>query len=377
MTVWICFWAFAASIFYLLLGYPLLLGLRRRVPVLKRFEPKTVTVVLAVRNGEQWLDRKLRNLLGLDYPAELLDVLVVSDGSTDRTEEIAHGWRGARVRLIALPPCGKAAALSAGIAQATGEILFFTDVRQELERGSLRALVACLGDPKVGVVSGELVIREGNSREEASVGLYWKYEKWIRMRESAVDSILGATGCIYAMRRSLAVPLPSGVLLDDVFLPLAAFFKGFRLILEPEAKAYDSPTSLHTEFRRKVRTQAGVYQLLAFYPQLLSPSNRMWSDFLSHKLGRLLLPWLLLGLFGASLALPGAWRGIALVQIACYLLALADPLIPDGFPLKRATSPMRAFVVLVAAAACAISILFVPPERLWRPTHVRKSPENV
>src|SRR5205085_1070151 len=105
-------------------------------------------------------------------------------------------------------------------------------------------------------------------------------------------SIPGATGCIYAMRRNLAVPLPSGVLLDDVFLPFAAFFKGFRLILEPAAKAYDSPTSLDTEFRRKVRTQAGVYQLLRYYPQLLGPGNRMWLDFCSHKLGRLALPWL-------------------------------------------------------------------------------------
>src|SRR5207247_2069639 len=140
-------------------------------------------------------------LLELDYPRDLVEVIVISDGSTDRTAELARRFE---VRLVEVHPGGKAAALNAGLAQATGEILFFTDVRQRLDRSSLSNLVARFADPRVGVVSGELVILDGTSSEEANNGLYWRYEKWIRKSLGALGSIPGATGCIYAMRRELA-----------------------------------------------------------------------------------------------------------------------------------------------------------------------------
>ena len=152
---------------------------------------------------------------------------------------------------------------------AGGEILFFTDVRQTLAADSLRNLIANFADPKVGVVSGELVILDKAGHEDAQVGLYWKYEKWLRKRLSRIDSLPGATGCIYAMRRELAGPLPPDCLLDDVYLPMIAFFRGRRLVLDETAKAYDTAISRETEFWRKVRTQAGVYQLLGWFPQLL------------------------------------------------------------------------------------------------------------
>ncbi len=364
----IAFFALSAAILYLLAGYPLLLLLRSRRPIQKKFTPRTVTVLLAVKNGERWLEQKLTSLMQLDYPRELLDIIVISDGSTDATESIARSWSDRGIMLVVQPPEGKASALNAGIARARGEILLFTDVRQPFAPETLRELVACFHDPSVGVVSGELIIREGQSFEESSVGLYWKYEKWIRMRLSAIDSILGATGCIYAMRRELAVEMPTGILLDDVFLPLAAFFRGFRSILEPAAKAFDSPTSLEAEFRRKVRTQAGVYQLLRYYPQLLGPKNRMWIDFVSHKFGRLLLPWLLAALFAISFWLHGPWRAALWAQIAFYAIACLDASVPDGLPIKRITSPCRTFVTLMAAAACAVSIFFIPADRLWK-TH--------
>lgn len=371
----IAFFALAAAIVYALAGYPLLLLTRRRRPVRKKFTPRTVSVLLAVKNGEAWLEKKLENLAALDYPGELVDVIVISDGSTDETEQIARRWLDRRVTLIAREAEGKSAALNAGMANAGGEILLFTDVRQELEARSLRELVACFEDPAVGVVSGELIIREGQSEEESSVGLYWKYEKWIRMRLSAIDSILGATGCIYAMRRELAVEMPKSILLDDVFLPLAAFFRGFRSILEPAAKAFDSPTSLQTEFRRKVRTQAGVYQLLRYYPELLGPRNRMWMDFVSHKFGRLMLPWLLIALFAVSLLLPWPWRAAAVAQAIFYLLALIDLVLPDRWPAKKLTSPVRTFVALMAAAACAVSIATIPAERFWKTAAQRRTDE--
>jgi biofilm PGA synthesis N-glycosyltransferase PgaC len=366
----------AAFLLYVLFGYPLLLAARVRLfakPVKKAAGLKSVSILLAVKNGEKFLEQKLESILALDYPRQLLQILVISDGSTDRTDSIATGYASEGVELIAVPPMGKAAALNAGMERASGEILFFTDVRQVLNGDSLRNLIACFADDRVGVVSGELVILDGVTHGEASVGLYWRYEKWIRNRLSQLDSVMGATGCIYAMRRELAVPLPAGTLLDDVYLPLAAFFRGFRVIWDGSAKAFDFPTPLDTEFQRKVRTQAGIFQIIGNYPQLLGTGNRMWLDFVSHKLGRLLLPYACLLMAVSSFYLDHPWRTLAMAgQALFYGLAIADMAIPEGFAAKKLTSPLRTFVVLMAAAFCAGSILFLPHSYFWKETKVRQ-----
>jgi len=370
---WI-FASFAAALAYILLGYPLLLGVFSRFmrhPVQKSRQQPAVSAIIAVYNGERFIADKLRSLLELDYPRDKIEILVASDGSSDRTEGIVEQFKDQGVRLLRLPHGGKCAALNAAIAQASGEILLLTDVRQTLAPGSLQFLVDCFADPAVGVVSGELVIRSGAGLEEAEAGLYWRYEFWIRKQLSGIDSIFGASGSIYAMRRSLAVPLPADMLLDDVYLPLAAFFRGYRLIVEPAAQAFDFPTALDTEFRRKVRTLAGNYQILAAYPALLGPRNRMWVHFVSYKLGRLLLPYLLAGLLISSFWLPGAWAPVALLaQALFYGLAALDGFIPKNSALKKISSPVRTFVVLILAAACATAILFVPPRTLWKETKI-------
>lgn len=370
MAAEIVFLLSAAFVLYVLAGYPLLLAVRSRdggQPVAKAPFDYSVSVLLAVHNGERFIAEKLRTIFELDYPRNLLQVIVISDGSTDSTEQMVKEF-GRGVELISVPGGGKAAALNAGMARASGHILFFTDVRQRLAPDSLRNLVACFSDPEVGVASGELIILDGVTREEASVGLYWCYEKWMRRRLSQIDSVMGATGCIYCMRRSLAVPMPADTLLDDVYLPIATFLRGFRVIWDGSAKAYDYPTPLDAEFRRKVRTQAGVYQLIGAYPQLLGPKNRMWLDFASHKLGRLLLPFALILIAISSFFLPDPWRSLALLgQAAFYGLALLDLVMPDSFPMKRLTSPIRTFVVLMAAALCAVSILVRPASSFWKP----------
>jgi cellulose synthase/poly-beta-1,6-N-acetylglucosamine synthase-like glycosyltransferase len=360
---------------YTLFGYPLLLGLLARWrtrPVRKAPWRATVSVILPVYNGEPWMAAKLESILALNYPAELLEILVVSDGSTDATESIVGGFTDrAKIVFRALPRGGKAAALNAAMAIAGGEILFFTDVRQNLHPDSLANLVACFADPEVGVASGELVIRQGAGLEEASVGLYWKYEKWIRKQLSRLDSVLGATGCIYAMRRHLASPLPEDTLNDDMYLPLAAFFRGARVILDDSALAYDYPTALASEFRRKVRTLAGVYQIVGFYPALLGPRNRMWIHFFSHKLARLLMPWAMIAAAVAGFGLPAPWNVWAVgAEASACALAWLDVWLPAGFPLKRLTSPIRTFAVLMAASLCALAILVVPPRVLWKETRV-------
>jgi len=364
------FVASAAFLVYVLFGYPLLLAVwarRRPRGILKRLDRKTVSVLLPVRNGEPWIRRKLESLLELNYPRELVEILVISDGSTDRTEAIVEEFAARGVELLRIPPSGKAAALNWGLERAQGEILFFTDVRQPLDPECLNHLVACFADPEVGVVTGDLVVLEGDRQEEASVGLYWKYEKWIRRQLNRLGSLLVVTGCFYAMRRALAVPLPAGTLADDAVLPLAVFLRGYRIVFEERARAYDFPTKLEAEFRRKVRTLAGLFQLIRFYPALLGPANRMWLHFYSYKLSRLVLPYALLAILVSSFGLPGGWRAWSLGgQALFYLLALADPAIPESWLLKRISSASRAFAVWMLAALCSAAVLFLPPEKLWR-----------
>lgn len=362
-----------AFVFYVIFGYPLIAIVWSRIlakPIAKSYAPRTVSILLPVHNGERWLADKLRTIRELNYPQELLDTIVISSASNDRTVAIANEHAGPGLRVIEVDQLGKAKALNAGLAVARGEILFFTDARQALDPNSLRALVAHFADPKVGVVSGELVIREGSTYEEESVGLYWKYEKLIRSAQSRIDSVTGSTGAIYAMRRELARQLPEGLLLDDVYQPLCAYFQGYRVTWEPGAKAFDYPASLKTEFRRKVRTLAGVYEIMGKFPRLLIPNHRLWFHFVSQKLGRLLLPYACIIVLVSSFFLPDTLRNLALAgQVALYGLALLDKLTPDTFPLKRLSSPASTFVALMAAAVVgAVAVIFVSPDRLWKPT---------
>lgn len=369
------FWIAAASagfVFYVLFAYPALLAFRtRNLPEPSAgpsWEPR-VTVLLPVHNGERWLEAKLRSLVGLDYPGEKLEILVVADGCSDRTVEVAEAFAGQGVRAIAVPPGGKAMALNRGMEEAAGEVYFFTDVRQRIAPDALRRMLSKLSVPEVGVVSGELVILDGETQQEASTGLYWKYEKWIRTRLSRLDSVPGATGCIYLMKRELANPLPAGTLLDDMYLPLGAFFAGYRVLIEPGAHAFDLPTGLETEFRRKVRTLAGNYQILTQYPALLGPGNRMWIHYVSHKLGRLLLPHALLALAISTVFLPDPLRiAVAAPQALIYSLAALDTVLPRGSGAARLTAPARTFVVMMAAAFGALSYFVVPSGSLWKPT---------
>ncbi len=366
----------AALIFYILIGYPLLLRLRSSGPAIAS-APQTpsVTAIVAVKDGAPWLAAKIDSLLALDYPPELFSILVVSDGSTDQTDSIVEGYAGRypNIQLLRVPAGGKCAAISAAVPLTSSELLLMTDVRQILAPNSLRYLTASMADPTVGAVSGEMRIRNPETLEESSVSLYWRFETWLRHSLSRIDSMLGVTGPFYVIRRSLFIPVPSHILLDDMYLPLHAFFRGYRLIAEASAVAWDYPTSLQTEFRRKVRTLAGNYQLLRYYPQLLSPfKNRLWLDYLSYKLGRLILPHLFLLLFVFSFFLPQPWALIVLVpQLSIYALALADRFIPDVSPLKRLCAPAVTFVTMMAAAFCAQSIFFVSPQKLWQPTRTR------
>ena len=364
-------------VFYLLIGYPVLLARSRRAAPPIRKDPafrSTVTILIAVHNGEEFIQKKLESILALDYPADMREILVISDGSTDGTQSIVESFADRGVRLLTVPRGGKASALNAGLAQAKGDILFFTDVRQALDRHALSHLVANFADPSVGAVTGELkLLNPARAGEQADMELYWKFELWARLQHSRIDSIFSVTGCIYALRRSLAAPLPPDTIADDGTSSLRAFFNGYRVVYDPEAIAYDYPAAPGGEFRRRLRTLAGLWQLFVRLPKLFTGANRMRFHFLSYKFGRLMLPWTILLILASTFALPDAsWRTFLLLdELMLVVIAILDQFIPTNFFVKRVSSPARTFLAMNLAALLAVLIFFVPPETLWRPTRMQ------
>ncbi|HVA64432.1 MAG TPA: glycosyltransferase [Terriglobales bacterium] len=352
------FWLAAILLVYTFAGYALLAWLRSRWrprPVRRQagFEP-SISIVLAVRNEEKVMAAKLANLAALDYPARLREVIVVSDGSSDATDAIlaAHAAApgGERVRFFPLPQAGgKAVALNRGLAAARGEVVVFTDARQRIAPEAVRRLVENFADPEVGAVSGELELGGGSG-----LGLYWRIEKKIRQWESAAGSSVGATGALYAVRRGALRPLPAGTILDDVFTPMQVVRQGLRVVFEPAALAYDQLGAPRHEFRRKVRTLSGNYQLLQLAPWILTRANPVRLAFVSHKLLRLLAPFALAALLLSSLLLTGPlYRLALLLQLAFYGLAVVGGFRRRLWGLRRLADPAHAFVLLNTAAALA------------------------
>jgi len=225
------FWISVAAILYTYIGYPvvvwMLAHLRNR-EVLKADIFPSISVVLACHNEQGNIEARIKNLLECDYPRDLLEIVIVSDGSTDLTAEIARRHASDRIRLFAYEQQkGKATALNIGVEIANGEIILFADARQSFEPSAIKELAANFADPSVGAASGELFLDGacGSSVAEG-VGLYWKYEKWIRKSESHFSSVIGATGAIYAIRRELWQPLPNSTILDDVYTPMAIALGG-------------------------------------------------------------------------------------------------------------------------------------------------------
>lgn len=367
------FWLAASVIGYSYLGYAAWLWLRSRWsprPVRRSSDEPSVSAVMVVRNEETVIARKLENLLTLDYPNQKLEVVVVSDGSSDRTVEVlAEFERDPRVRVVVKTVSqGKAAGLNDAVAQASGEVLFFTDARQQIEPGALRLLIENFGDPEVGAASGELMLGDPASGETGKgMGLYWRIEKKIRELESASGSVVGATGAIYCVRRNLFEALPPGTILDDVLVPMQVVGQGSRVIFDSRARAWDSPDlGDGREFSRKVRTLSGNYQLLQLAPWLLGSKNTIRFEFVSHKLTRLAVPLALLGLLLASTFLPQPFYRAALVaQLAFYVLSLiALGGIKVG-PLSRLADAARTFVVLNSAALVAFVNFVTGRKAVW------------
>ena len=375
----VAFWFAACIMLYTYAGYPLWIYLRSRWyprPQKQGAILPTVTIILAVHNGAALLRQKVAHLLSLDYPQDRIEIEIVSDGSTDGTDDILKEFQDPHIKCTRCSEhSGKAAALNIGMERATGEILLFIDIRPWIENNALQLLLSNFADPRVGCVAGELVLREDGHEPGARAigGLYWRYEQWIRNCEAKVDSPLGVYGGFYAVRRKLAQALPEGTILDDMLQPLSVIRQGYRSVLDMRARVYDIwPKSLRGEFHRKVRTLAGNFQLLQLAPWLLSRQNRLRFELISHKLLRLLVPILLVTLLISSALLASGsliYAGVLAAQVMFYVLAALGALPGKPF-LMRLAAPASAFCILNAAVVVGFyKFLFTrgPLWKIWTP----------
>lgn len=356
-------WTFVACftiVFYVYAGYWLVLRVfARRRPVQPAAIEPTVSVVIAARNEGPHLAAKLRNLAALDYPAHRLQIIVVSDGSSDETPAVLAEFP--EVIAVLLPVAGgKALALNEGVRRATGDLLLMLDVRQRLDADVLQRLLPPFADETVGAVSGELLLEaEDGTPSTEALGIYWKIEKAVRRMESESGSVVGVTGAVYMMRRALYQPLPAGLVLDDVLVPMQVARQGRRVLFQPAAVARDRIfAEPGKEFRRKVRTLTGNLQLVQLAPWLLRSANPLLFRFVSHKLLRLVVPFLLVTMLVASaVSSSPALRFMLWCQLIFFGLALVGTVWPQTRG-RRVVSIPATFTMLNVAAALAFYKFF-------------------
>ncbi|MFL5620530.1 MAG: glycosyltransferase [Gemmatimonadaceae bacterium] len=314
--------------------YPALVGLV--AAVMRRGEAREgrapialphVTAIVATRADATAVRDRVDDLLRTEYPASLLDVVVAYDA---RTTEPMASWSGADATRVLVvrgdEPGGKAAALNAGVRAARGDVLLFADSGQRFGPGAVALLVRALMRPGVGAASGRLELAAGAKAPALPLRLYWSLERWLRRREADVHSAIGVTGAIYAMHRALWTPLPAGLILDDLYVPMQLVLRGQRIAFVDEARAYETrATTDGNEYRRKVRTLTGVLQLCAWLPQTLTPlRNPVWLQFVTHKLLRLLTPYWLLVCVAWAIAAVGQRIGLGwlLAAMVAFVAAL-------------------------------------------------------
>jgi len=374
------FWLAVAVIAYADAGYLLWLWIRafwRPWPVQRGACEPFISLVMVVRNEEAALREKLRNLLELQYPEERCQIVVVSDGSTDGTEPILRAAaRNPRVHVLFNQLArGKACGLNDAMSLAQGEIVIFTDARQKIEPGAVRLLLENFADPQVGAVSGQLMLGNPESGEEdRGMGLYWRIEKRVRELEAASGSVVGATGALYAVRREFVPEVPAETILDDVFIPMNVARKGLRVGFDPRARAWDNPDlGREREFRRKVRTLTGNYQLLQLAPWLLRRENPLRFDFISHKLTRLVVPFALAAaLIGSGLSAGLLYRTAFWLQLGFYAVSLLGFARLTLGPVSRLADGAHTFVVLNVAAMVAFGNWLTGHTAVWGKPGLRK-----
>lgn len=366
----------AAVTVYVYFGYPALIWLLARLrprPVRKGDSRPMMSLIVPLFNEEKVVEQKIRNTLAIDYPA--MEVIFISDGCTDRTEEIVKRHQSEVVRLLALRRGGKAAALNAGVAAARGEVLVFTDANVDLAPDALAVLARSFADPEVGAASGrkKYVVRSGTDTTEKGENLYWRYDQWQKELESSIGSIFAADGTLYAVRRSLYVPIADPAQADDIAISTRVVLQGYRLVFDREAIAYEeAPVEGSDEFRRKIRVTNHSVRALLNLGSALWSSGFYSVELLSHKLVRHLIPFFLVPLLLASFYLAidrPLFRLMLLLQLLFYGLAVAGALLrhrPVG-ALRIFSVPYYFCLVNAAAFFGVLSMLRGRRVHAWTP----------
>jgi len=373
------FWFSIAIIFYVYLGYPILihlLSLFYKKPVKIKYVYPMASIILPVHNEEEHIEEKLNSLMHINYPEGRYEILIGSDGSTDRTNEIVTQLTAEKKRIKFFRQerrQGKCNMINFLVNHATGEIVVFTRARQEWDINALEQIVRNFSDRKVGSVSGALFYKnKGNSKAERGVGMYWEYEKFIRKSESGMGSMLGATGALYAIRRELFPQLPKDLILDDIYIPMKIVEKGYRAVFDSKAKVYDKVFKTpKEEFSRRSRTLAGNFQLLIYLKELFNPFRGKISwQFFSHKFLRLTVPFLLIAIFiiNALLLDSALYKFFFILQISFYALALLGLIFKQK---NRVIDIPYMFCVMNSAAAVGLyRLLTRRQDVLWEKTDI-------
>lgn len=377
------FWFCLLSIGYTLIGYPCWLWVLARVaprPIRKGKDIAAealpnLSILLAARNEADRIEKRIRNLLEQRYPVEKMQLIVVDDGSEDETALNIRSCFAtlpknlSKLFLSHRPSKGKPWCINSAAAGAAGEILVFCDARQRFGPNALQEMALNFSDPTVGCVSGELVFETTEGSDiQVEMGSYWKFETWIRGLESCTGSVAGATGAIYALRKSLFRPIPEETILDDVLIPLRAALAGYRIVFEHGARAYDIVSKdMKQEKRRKIRTLAGNWQLLFLEPALAHPrKNPLWFRFMSHKILRLIVPYWAIGMVVAAMTIRDAVSIFVLALFfASVLMALAPLRMLSKVGLGKPARICRAVIFLYVFAAIAPLRLLFSGRSLW------------
>lgn len=356
-------WFALGALVYVYVGYPLLLALTgifaRRPKAPLGYFPK-ISVLIAAYNEEAGIQKKIEETLALDYPADKIEILVLSDCSTDETDEIVKAFADPRVRLMRAPTRkGKTNAQNLGAEIAKGEVLVFSDATTVYHPLALQYLACNYADPQVGAVSGRYQYFDPEGKSPTGLGMiaFWNYENFIKMMQSRIRTISGCCGCIYSVRRSAYTALHPDVI-SDLVQPLWTIQKGYRVVFEDRALAYEETTkSSKEEFSMRVRVVARGIRGILSVPDLLNPVKYGWVSFqlISHKVLRWMVPFFLLLLLASNAVLWNyPWYGVLLaLQIAFYGFAVLTLLIPFHRMWKPLGIPLY-FCTLNAAALRSI-----------------------
>jgi glycosyltransferase involved in cell wall biosynthesis len=362
------FWGALGALAWTHAGYPAAMGVLARLrprPVARGDVTPSVAVVVSAHDEEEVIGRRVGNLLELDYPAELLQVVVASDGSSDRTDEIVEeiAAREPRVSLLRCPREGKVAAQHRAVRGTASDVVAFTDANTEWKLDALRTLVRSLADPAVGYVCGRLRLEspEGANLE----GLYWRYEVWVREQESACSSITAGNGAIYAVRREAYVE-DDPKFGHDFGFPYLMEQAGLRAVYDPEAVAVEKPaTEQEDEYGRKVRTIARSWGHL-LTGRALRPTRPLYLvQLVSHRVLRYTSGLTHLGLVLSNVALIGRgrfYRRFLVLQLAGLALAAAGK---ARLPIPGARLAHYYYVVTKATVAGLVRYLRTGTPQTW------------